>query len=185
MSAIEAGQNTMVFYVKPDGTLNVLSSPPPPPKDPNKPTTGGAGAVTSRPEYKPDTITLKNTNSTFILNAPSTRTPIPYNQISAIWFTHGEQHSTVKEFRIYYVYTDTLNGVSTLREICKTGDGEWTQGTLDGRKIETTADSLISANHHGQHIRVHFQQGVKKQLWMVITPIVNPDWRPYMVAQNF
>lgn len=53
--------------------------------------------MTSRPEYRADTITLKSTNSTFVLNAPSTRTPIPYNQISAIWFTRGEQHNTTKE----------------------------------------------------------------------------------------
>ncbi|KAL9607577.1 MAG: hypothetical protein Q9167_007521 [Letrouitia subvulpina] len=116
ISAVESNQRSILFYARPDGDLASL-------------TAQKSGEDPSYPDYK---------SANVILDGNTVSATVP--QVSAVAYNFAGS----KQIRLYYIGGPT--GAPTLKELAKTGDGEWKEGALNKLRLAITPDSLISAN---------------------------------------
>ena len=146
ISAVESNQLSILFYARPDGDLASL-------------TAQKSGEDPSNPNYKAaNIISDGNTVSATVpqvsavaydfrgskeVHQPSFGLP---NLAPSLVFRSQETNADNNAIQIRLYYIGGPTGRPLLKELTKSGNGEWKDGALNTLRLAVTPDSLISAN---------------------------------------
>ncbi|RYP17123.1 hypothetical protein DL765_004742 [Monosporascus sp. GIB2] len=151
MSAVESNGISILYYTRSNGQIASLTAQISP-EDPEN------------PEY----VTA---NIMFSGNAVSAAAP----QVTAVAYTLEGN----REIRLYYIAGNDQDGYK-LKELCKTNDEDWKNGTLSNNGFVATKDSLLAANVEDRQgdLKVFFQRQNegKKEPWVAWVVLGQTTW---------
>ncbi|RYO75798.1 hypothetical protein DL766_000191 [Monosporascus sp. MC13-8B] len=151
ISAVESKDISILYYTRSGGQIASLTSQK-------------SGEDPKNPEYVTANVMLGG-------NTVSAAAP----QVTAVAYTLNDS----REIRLYYIDGNDQDGYQ-LKELCKTNDGDWYDGTLNDNGVTATKDSLLAANvEDGQgDLKVFFQRqkGGNKDTWVAWVVLGQTTW---------
>lgn len=151
-SAVQSGGKSYLFYSRPNGELAFLRS-----------------VVSSESSSNSPTVPLYTTGNIIVeenVVVANTKSP----QIAAVAYSLNGQD----EIRVYYVSSQ-----GWLSELCKTGSGSWTNGSLNNSNYEASPKSLLTASvdNYGQgQLKLYYNRDNDSMMWVNFVTMGTQAW---------